>query len=110
MVKGQVELDGKLVATVYLYDVFEARVVLKKTYRAEETMLRSLAHAIANDIYREVTGQQGVFRTTIAFVAQADRGPHELHLMDWDGKRIRKPGIKGDTLLLTSEDMRQSNA
>lgn len=98
VLKGQVEADGKLTATVYLYDVFEARVILRKKYWTEKTMLRPLAHTIANDIYRELTGRQGIFRTTIAFVAK-DKGLHGLYLMDWDGHRIRSLGIKRTAIL-----------
>ena len=97
VVKGSFS-DGKgTAATINLYDTSEVRPVLSKQYQAETDLSRQLAHTIANDIYQALTGMPGIFRTRIAFVA--DDGDKSIYLMDWDGHRVRKMGIKGNLVL-----------
>lgn len=84
--------------TISAYDVVEGREVLKKEYTAKPDLVRLLAHTIANDIYKILTGQQGVFRTKIAFVGQF-AGSKQLYMMDWDGERMYPVGIKGGIIL-----------
>ena len=97
--KGRATMvDGRLSVTVSAYDVSTGRGVFKKEYSAPAGLLRPLSHAIANDIYRVLTGQQGIFRTKIAFVNE-EGGNKELYLMDWDGHRMRGLGITGCILL-----------
>ncbi len=99
VVKGSVLSSEKgIVVTINLYDTLEVRPVLSKQYQSEKDLLRQLAHNISNDIYRELTGSQGIFRTRIAFVAD-DGGEKGLYLMDWDGQRVRKTGLKGSLML-----------
>lgn len=99
VVKGSVREDKNLTVTITLYDTFEGKEIMNKQYQTDKDLLRPLAHSIANDIYKTLTGKQGVFRTRIAFVA--DEGKEKgIFLMDWDGHRIRKLGLKG-TLVLT---------
>jgi TolB protein len=101
VVKGEVELDGpsgKLTAVLSLYDVFEGREILKKRYSADRSLLRPLAHSMANDIYQKITGQPGVFRTTLAYLVESG-GETEIMLADWDGGRSRRLGVRGSALL-----------
>lgn len=99
VVKGSVRSSEKgIVATINLYDTMEVRPVLSKQYQSEKDLLRQLAHNISNDIYEQLTGSQGVFRTKIAFVSEDD-GKQGLYLMDWDGQRVKKTGLKGGLML-----------
>jgi TolB protein len=99
VIKGHVRQTGEgLSVVVTVYDVFDGRKLLKKLYRAEEALIRPLSHSISNDIYKAVTGQDGVFRTKIAFVARNDN-EHSLYLMDWDGKRAKPLGIKSSLIM-----------
>ena len=99
VVKGSLSSSEKGIAvTINLYDTMEVRPVLSKQYQSEKDLLRQLAHNISNDIYRQLTGSQGIFRTRIAFVAEDD-GQKGLYLMDWDGQRVRKTGLKGSLVL-----------
>jgi TolB protein len=99
VVKGHVRKSGDSISVVVtVYDVFDGRKILKKLYRAEESLLRPLAHSIANDIYEAVTGQDGVFRTKIAFIVK-EKNHRELHIMDWDGKRSRPLGIESPIIM-----------
>jgi TolB protein len=83
---------------VSAYDVVEGREVLKKEYSAKPDLARLLAHAIANDIYKILTGKQGIFKTKIAFVGLT-AGTKQLYMMDWDGQRMYTMGIKGGIIL-----------
>ncbi len=98
VVKGSVSGTRTLVATVSLYDVLEGKEILRKEYQTEASLLRPLAHSIANDIYRKITGEPGVFRTRIAYVARKG-GEDSLHMMDWDGHRASGLGLKGNVIL-----------
>jgi TolB protein len=98
VVKGRVVSGKDLTVIVSAYDVSEGRQVLKKEYSASPELLRPLAHSIANDIYRILTGQQGIFRTKIAYVGEIN-GRKELLIMDWDGHRVRRSGVTGGVLL-----------
>ena len=84
--------------TVSAFDVAEGREVLRKEYTAKPELVRVLAHAVSNDIYKILTGHQGIFKTKIAFIAQKS-GLKELHMMDWDGERMYPVGIKGGIIL-----------
>lgn len=87
-----------LLVNVSLYDVFEGKAVLEKNYNAGSTVIRPLAHSIADDVYRRITGQDSVFKTRIAYIT-GEQGRHELNLADWDGMRSRKLGITATVML-----------
>ena len=82
------ESDGLKVALV-VYDLVNNRAVLKKSYESSRSIIRALSHSISNDIFRVVTGREGVFRTRIAYIKEIP-GKKELHLMDWDGYNSRR--------------------
>ncbi len=98
VVKGTLRGEKGLTAAVSLYDVIEGREIFRKEYEAESSLARPLAHTIANDIYKQMTGEPGIFRTRIAFVARKG-GEDSLTLMDWDGQRVSGLGIRGNVLL-----------
>lgn len=98
VLKGTVRGDKNLVVTASLYDVQEGRELFKKEYQTEASLLRPIAHTIANDIYKHITGENGVFRSRIAYVAR--QGDNDsIHFMDWDGQRSSSLGIKGNIIL-----------
>ncbi|MEW6108003.1 MAG: Tol-Pal system beta propeller repeat protein TolB [Nitrospirota bacterium] len=99
VVKGSSLGEKDLTVTVTLYDTFDGKEILKKQYQTGKELVRQLSHSIANDIYKALTGMHGVFRTKIAFVAEDER-EKSIYIMDWDGHRIKKLGLKG-TLVLT---------
>lgn len=98
VVKGSVKESRELTLTVSLFDVLEGKEILKKEYKAGRKLIRPLAHTVANDIYKTLTGETGIFRSRIAFVAE-DRGGKDIYIMDWDGKRISKLGLKENIIL-----------
>ena len=98
VVKGKAIKDKGLSVIVSIYDVSDAREVLRKEYSGPSDLLRPISHSIANDIYRTLTGQRGIFRTRVAFVGERN-GNKELYLMDWDGHRMQGLGVTGGILL-----------
>ncbi|HET6516258.1 MAG TPA: Tol-Pal system beta propeller repeat protein TolB [Thermodesulfovibrionales bacterium] len=98
VVKGIVTGDKEKTTIVSLYDVMEGQEIFRKAYQTDASLTRPLAHTIANDIYRQITGQPGIFRSRIAYVTRY--GSHdELTIADWDGQRAYRPGVKGTVLL-----------
>ncbi len=98
VVKGRVVKGRDLSVTVSVYDVSASKEVLSKEYSGAAELSRPLSHSIANDIYKILTGQNGIFRTRIAFVGERE-GKKELYLMDWDGHRMQGLGVTGGILL-----------
>ncbi|MCX7913438.1 MAG: Tol-Pal system beta propeller repeat protein TolB [Thermodesulfovibrionales bacterium] len=99
VVKGFiVKRDKELVANVSVYDVLEGKEVLRKEYISTSELSRQIAHSIANDIYKLITGQQGIFRTKISYVGEKNN-KKELFIMDWDGYRNYSLGIDGEAIL-----------
>ena len=98
VVKGSITIEKDLAVIASLYDVFEEKGVLRKEYRTEKSLLRPLAHTIANDIYNKITGETGIFRSRIAFIGD-DKGEKYFYFMDWDGNRITRTGLKGNIML-----------
>ncbi len=98
VVKGVVAEGQKLEVSITVFDVFDGRQIFSKHYKADRNLMRQLAHNISNDIYRAFTDLPGIFRTKIAFVAEDD-GEKGIYIMDWDGYRVRKLGVKGSLVL-----------
>ncbi|MBI5075096.1 MAG: Tol-Pal system beta propeller repeat protein TolB [Nitrospirae bacterium] len=98
VVKGTITTEQGVAVDLSVYDVFEGNMILNKQYRSDKDLIRQLAHNISNDIYKAFTGQTGMFRTKIAFVAEDD-GEKGIYVMDWDGHRVRKLGLKGSLVL-----------
>ncbi|KJU85814.1 translocation protein TolB [Candidatus Magnetobacterium bavaricum] len=92
VVKGVFEgtSDSSLSITVSVYDVVEAKNILKKNYSTKKDLLRPLAHKIADDLYEAITGQKGIFSTRITFVGYDNADARSIYLMDFDGQRIKK--------------------
>jgi TolB protein len=79
---GQVTLEGEV------RDFPARRPILSKVYRGPAADWRSLVHQFADDIVLQFTGEPGVSRTRIAFIAPAGRNK-ELWVMDLDGAGAR---------------------
>ncbi len=98
VVKGMIQEGANLTVSITLYDVSEGKAVLSKEYRAEKSLARQLGHTISNDIYTFLTGRPGIFRSRILFVGQRG-GEKDLYMMDWDGQRTKKLGLRSSLLL-----------
>jgi TolB protein len=95
--KGIIKEGKELTLPISLFDVSEAKEIFKKEYKGAKELIRPLAHTIANDIYKALTGEAGIFRSRIAFVAEGS--VKDINIMDWDGKRVSKLGLKENLIL-----------
>jgi TolB protein len=98
VVKGIVKEGKELTLPLSLFDVLEAKEIFNKEYKAGKELIRPLSHTIANDIYTALTGERGIFRSRIAFVAEGG-STKDINIMDWDGKRISKLGLRENLIL-----------
>lgn len=67
-----------------LYDLATGRRIASKAY-AFKPDFRWLAHEMADDVIKLLTGEDGVSRTRIAFSQTTAPGDKELALVDYDG-------------------------
>jgi len=91
LVVGNVAFDahGNLVTQFRIYDTFLSKELFGQQYAAATPDdWRHVAHKVADDIYSQLTGEQGYFDSRIVFVAES--GPNtdrkrRLAVMDQDG-------------------------
>ena len=76
--------------------VVEARLVdltgatiLGRRYRGTSVALSRIAHTLAADMVKQLTGRTGIYLSQIAFASDRD-GHFEIYLMDWDGANQRR--------------------
>jgi TolB protein len=87
LVKARVRREGTaLVADLRLFDVQAGRELLQRTPTAREP--RALGHAVADELVRYYSGEEGIFRTKLVAVRR-QRELRELVLYDADGKNPR---------------------
>ena len=96
-IKIDVEVAEKIKADVYVFDLVENTAILSKRYTSSDEFLRTLAHTISNDIYYEITGENGIFKTKLShIVSTSDK--KWLYIMDWDGFNPKRVVTNGLTL------------
>jgi TolB protein len=95
--KISVETAEEIKADVTLFDLINNKEVFRKKYTASRNILRTLAHSISDDIFKEITGREGIFRTKIAYITSVG-SKSSLHIMDWDGYNSIKVVSSGLTL------------
>jgi TolB protein len=72
-----------------LFSTASKSEILSKKYLGDPSSPTILAHTIANDIVRAITGKQGIFLTRIAFVCDKT-GKKEIYSSSFDGSDIRQ--------------------
>jgi len=94
LVTGSVQTqgDGRLRVEFRLWDVFAEQQLSGFGYTTTQQNWRRIAHIIADEIYKRITGEDGYFDTRIVYVAES--GPSErrvkrLSIMDQDGANNR---------------------
>ncbi len=65
------------------YDVKSGRFIFGKRYQAEKSLLRLVAHKMADEIMK-IFGEKTIFTSKIVFISNRD-GNDELYMMDYDG-------------------------
>ncbi len=83
-----VVLDG------FVYDGWSEEVVVGKRYVGPTTVVRQMAHRLADELVFRYTGEPGIARTKITYVAQ-QKGARELYVMDYDGHDPRQVTADG---------------
>ena len=105
LVAGRIAVDenAALAVEFRLWDVLSEQHMIGFNLRGAREKWRRIAHLIADEIYRRLTGEDGYFDTRIVYVAES--GPHDarvkrLAIMDQDGANARFL-TNGDHLVLT---------
>lgn len=104
LVTGTVMPSGdRLRASFRLWDVLGEQQVAGKEYNTYGRNWRRVAHLIADEIYKRLTGEQGYFDTRVVYVAESGPGQRRvkrLAIMDQDGEN-HKYLTDGSILVLT---------
>ena len=94
LVSGVVETqpDGRLRIEFRLWDVFAEQQMVGEAVTSAPENWRAIAHKVADEIYKRLTGEDGYFETRIVYVAES--GPQtrrikRLAIMDQDGENHR---------------------
>lgn len=88
--------NGRYEVQFLLFDVFKQVRLAGLRYTVSASMLRTVAHQIADVIYEKLTGEPGAFNTRIAYVTKetGSRGSvYKLQVADSDGydpKTVRR--------------------
>src|SRR5579862_8866668 len=90
LVTGSVQSqgDGKLRIEFRLWDVFAAQQLAGFAYTSTPQNWRRIAHIIADEVYKRITGEEGYFDTRVAYIAEsgpAQQRVKRLAVMDQDG-------------------------
>ena len=100
VVIGRVTSEGSgMVAEFVLYDAIRGVALLTERVPFKGSDARHAAHRIADMIYKQLTGQRGVFNTRVAYVAASGYGndrEYRLVIADTDGE--------GDRIVMTSPE------
>lgn len=74
-----------------VWDLKSRKMIFGRRYSGGAGYVERIAHTLANDILKELTGQPGSFLSTILFVSDRDgAGNKELYAMDFDGRSPRR--------------------
>jgi TolB protein len=90
LVMGSVAMqeDGRLRVDFRLWDVYSEQQMIGQRYFTTPENWRRIAHIVADEIYKRLTGETGYFDTRIVYIAES--GPKtnrvkRLAIMDQDG-------------------------
>lgn len=90
LVSGTAELqeDGRLRVEFRLWDVFGEGQLTAFAYTVPPSIWRRVAHIIADNVYKRLTGEEGYFDSRIVYIAESgpqNRRQKRLAIMDQDG-------------------------
>jgi len=98
-VEGLIEPEGEQVAISFsLKNTIDARIEGGKKFRSDASATRRVAHRIAEEILRILTGQEGGFDTRIAFVSNLG-DQRDVNVMDYDGSNVARVTRDGALVL-----------
>ncbi len=88
----QTQEDGRLHVESRLWDVYAGQQLSGFGYTTTPQNWRHVAHMIADEVYKRITGEEGYFDTRIVYVSEsgpAQRRVKRLAIMDQDGANNR---------------------
>jgi TolB protein len=100
---AETQPDGRLKVQFRLWDVIAGEQLDGFAYTSTAQNWRSLAHIVADQVYKRITGEDGYFNTRIVYIAEsgpAARRIKRLAIMDQDGAN-HKFLTDGRALVLT---------
>jgi TolB protein len=83
---------GQVNVEYHLWDPYSERSLKRNSYQGKESQWRRIAHKIADDIYKRLTGEEGYFNTKIVFIAESGPAKNrikKLTIMDQDGANLK---------------------
>lgn len=90
LLKLEAEFPGQNVRFYWrLFDVTRGSEVSKGRMEDNRNFWRELSHDISNEVVRTLTGEQGIFRTSIVYIRKVGKGK-ELFVSDYDGANERQ--------------------
>ena len=99
----QTQPDGRLRVEFRLWDVFAEQQMIGEAVTSTQENWRAIAHKVADEIYKRITGEDGYFETRIVYVAESGslaKRIKRLSIMDQDGENNRYL-TDGSNLVLT---------
>lgn len=102
LVKGKIEgtlSEMSIEATVY--DLAQGKPIFGRRYSGRHSDWRAAVHHISDDIVKQLTGEDGIAQTRIAFVSNVT-GAKEIYVMDYDGENRRR--VTRDNAIAISPD------
>ncbi len=90
--------DGRFDVRFKLWDVLKGEDLGGKSQAVVAGDLRLAAHRVADEVYRQLTGEPGVFATRIAYVTRAGNR-FSLHVADADGEGAQVALGSGEPLI-----------
>jgi TolB protein len=85
---AQIAGDGRLQVEFRLWDVFAEQQLTGLRYTTTQQNWRRIAHIIADEVYKRITGEEGYFDTRIVYIAESGpalRRIKRLAIEDQDG-------------------------
>ncbi len=108
--RGEVAGD-RVSVEARVWDLKTRKMLFGRRYSGGVSYVERVAHTLANDVVKELTGQNGTFLSTIVFVSDRDHAK-ELYAMDFDGRNPRRltahkmlalnPDARGGRVVFTS--------
>jgi TolB protein len=93
---------GKVRVTFKLFDVNSGQMLASQSLAASPKLARRLAHRVADQIYKALTGFDGYFDTRVVYIDESgnkQKRVKKLAIMDQDGFNPRTLPVSGDLLL-----------
>ncbi|MDQ7246500.1 Tol-Pal system beta propeller repeat protein TolB [Dongia sedimenti] len=99
----QILPNGQREVAFRLWDVFGGQQMHGLTFKSSPENWRRMAHKVADEVYKRITGEDGYFDTRIVYISESgpkDKRRKQLAIMDQDGEN-HKNLTDGSVLVLT---------